>query len=343
MRAILNRAGHGELLVLLGLLIPMVGVGLFQAVGLKPDLGALILGILLAGSDKANELSNSLLSFKDLFLVGFFLTIGLSGTPSWNGLGVAALLTLIVPFKIGFFIIHITKFKVRARASTITSLSLANYSEFGLIIGATSVASGWISTDWMINLALAMSISFILASPLNRASQAIYARFHERLKQLESEARLPEDEFIDPGDAEIIVFGMGRIGTHTYDGLFNRYGQVVLGIDSDPAVVSRHNEQGRKVLLGDAADFDFWNRVRPFSKVRLVVLAMLDHKANLYSAQSLSASTFNGTVAATTRHEDQQAELLALGVDTVFNLYEEAGAGLAQHVSQIENWQNSSN
>jgi glutathione-regulated potassium-efflux system ancillary protein KefC len=71
-------------------------------------------------------------------------------------------------------------------------------------------------------------------------------------------------------------------------------------------------------------------------------LAMLDHAANLYAAKSLSKRNFQCTVAATARHEDQQAELLDLGVTTVFNLYAEAGSGLAQHVSEMADWQHTS-
>ena len=45
---ILDKSGHGELLVLLGFLIPIGSTAIFGAVNLKPDLGALIMGILLA-------------------------------------------------------------------------------------------------------------------------------------------------------------------------------------------------------------------------------------------------------------------------------------------------------
>ena len=336
--AIMDRSGHGELLVLLGVLFPTLGAELFEAVGLKPDLGALILGMLLAGHEKSDELSKALLGFKDLFLVGFFLTIGLSESPTFESLGVAVVLALLVPLKVVLFLVLLTRFKVRARASTICCLSLANYSEFGLIVGSVGVAGGWIGAEWLIILALAMSITFVIASPLNSASHAIYARFNERLRKLESEARLPEDRFIDPGDAEIVIFGMGRIGTSTYDELRNRHGDVVLGIDVDPDVVRRQENQGRRVALGDAADFDFWERLRPFTRVRLVVLAMVDHAANLYAARTLSGSEHRCTVAATARHDDQEEELQKLGVDTVFDLYGEAGAGLAKHVSEISDW-----
>jgi predicted Kef-type K+ transport protein len=68
----LKRSGHGELLVLLGILIPLGAANLFEVLGLKPDLGALLIGMLLAGDPKSNELAKSILNFKDLLLVGFF-------------------------------------------------------------------------------------------------------------------------------------------------------------------------------------------------------------------------------------------------------------------------------
>ena len=72
---IMDRCGHGELIPLFGLVAALVlGAEAFDQVGLKADLGALILGVLLARHGRAGEISDSLLSFKDLFLVGFFLT-----------------------------------------------------------------------------------------------------------------------------------------------------------------------------------------------------------------------------------------------------------------------------
>ena len=60
-----------------------VGGGeLFELVGMKADLGALIIGIMLSGQRKSDELSSSLLNFKDLFLVGFFLSIGINALPT---------------------------------------------------------------------------------------------------------------------------------------------------------------------------------------------------------------------------------------------------------------------
>ena len=69
---LLRRAGHGELLVLCGLSLALGGASLFVYLGVKADLGALIMGVLLAGNEKSDELAKSLLAFKEIFLVAFF-------------------------------------------------------------------------------------------------------------------------------------------------------------------------------------------------------------------------------------------------------------------------------
>ena len=72
-------------------------------VGLKRDLGALVFGMLLAAHPKAPELADRLLGFKDLFLVGFFLNIGISGSPTLAGFVIALLLALAMLFKAALF------------------------------------------------------------------------------------------------------------------------------------------------------------------------------------------------------------------------------------------------
>ncbi|MCP4689142.1 MAG: potassium transporter Kef, partial [Desulfobacterales bacterium] len=222
---ILDRCGHRELLLLFGLFLALgLGAGGFEMVSLKGDLGALALGVLIAGHPKATELSEALLSLKDLFLVGFFLNIGLSGPPTLQAFGVAGLLILVVPIKALLFFFLLTRFRLRARTALMTSFNLANYSEFGLLVALIGVRNGWMTDDWMTIIALALSISFVVASLLNSRVHAIYTRYCVRLRRFETSVRHPGDKPIDPGDADILIFGMGRLGAGAYDNLRTRYG-----------------------------------------------------------------------------------------------------------------------
>ncbi len=72
---------------------------------------------------------------------------------------------LLLPFKVALFFALLTRFRLRARSAGLAALSLATYSEFGLIVGAIGVSNGWIAADWLTVIALAFS--FVLGSPLN--------------------------------------------------------------------------------------------------------------------------------------------------------------------------------
>ncbi|MBU1138548.1 MAG: cation:proton antiporter [Proteobacteria bacterium] len=330
---LMNRSGHGELLILLGLLIPIAGAQLFESVGMKPDLGALLVGMLLAGHPKTNELAKAILSFKDLLLVGFFLTIGLSGMPSLSTFGVSLLLVLAVPFKIALFYLFLARFKLRARTSTLASLSLATYSEFGLIIGALAAAKGWLSSEWLIIFALSLSLTFVLASPLNSAAYSIYGMLHVFLRRFETKERLPDDRVVSPGDAEAVVFGMGRLGAAAYENLHHRYGKKVIGLDFDQQTVARHCAKGLNVIQGDATDYDFWERIQlQGSQIKVVMLAMPSFEANVYAAKRIRTITSEGTIAAIVTFDDQIELLKEAGIDLVFNVHKEAGTGFADHV-----------
>ncbi len=328
---LLERAGHGEMLVLLGWLLPLGGAGLFELVGVKGDLGALLLGALIAGTPKSDELARALSSFKDLFLVGFFLTIGLTGLPTWGQLAAAALLLALIPLKTALFFWLLTRFRLRARSATLASLALADYSEFGLILTAMAVAAGWLPAGWVTVFALAVALSFVLAAPLNILGSGIYRRWRDGLLTWERDRRLPGDGIIDPGAARVAVFGMGRLGSAAYDSLRERWGDTILGVDRDADTVARHRAQGRRIVRGDAADPDFWSRIDQ-GRVRYALLTLPDHQANLSAARLCREFDPHIRIAAVARFEDEVAELRTAGAERVFNLYTEAGAGFAEHL-----------
>jgi predicted Kef-type K+ transport protein len=327
------RCGHGELLMLFGILMTVAGHSSFELVGLKGDLGALVFGMILAAHPKASELADRLLSFKDLFLIGFFLNIGISSSPTPIGLMMAFLLALAMPFKAGLFFILLTRFKLRARTSLLASFSLSNYSEFGLIIASIGVANGWIESEWLVIMAIALSITFIMAAPLNSAAHTIYARISDLLRFFETSKRLPEDEPITPGNAEITIIGMGGVGTSAYDEMRRRYGDIVIGIDFNAEKVEEHRKTGRNVVYGDAGDSDFWERVDPSrSLVTLVMLTLPDPRTSIFAIHQMQKRGYKGQITASVRYDDDMESLKKEGIHAVYSLYEEAGAGFADHV-----------
>ena len=330
---LLQRAGHGELLILYGLVLALGGAELFELGGVKDDLGALVMGLLISAHPKANEMSKTILGFKDLFLVGFFLSIGMTGELSVDALLIGTLLVPFVFVKSALFYGLMIRFKLRARTSLLATLNLSNYSEFGLIVAAIGVAYGWIAADWLVVISIALSLSFVVAARLTDRDDTIYSRFRPFWQKYQREERLPDDQLMDTGNATIAIFGMGRVGSGAYDRMCELRGDTVVGIDFNAERVRRLRQEGRNVMRGDPSDADFWELVERVPSIDLVMLALPTLTANLDALEQLREIGFSGRIAATARYPDEEAQLQKAGATEVFNIYAEAGTGFAGHVA----------
>jgi hypothetical protein len=303
---------------------------------MKGDLGALVFGALLAGHAKASELFKALLSLKDLFLVGFFLSVGIAGVPDLTLVLVAALLVLSLPIKSALYFWLLTRFRVRVRTSALAAQSLTSFSEFGLIVIAIATAAGWLSRDWLVTMAVAVALSFIVASAINTRADDLYLALRSRLRRFEHQKRLTGDEALHFHDAKIMVCGMGRVGSGAYDKLVERYGGKVIGVDVNSARVIQQRAEGREVQDGNLTNPDFWSRIdRDSWRIEWLLLAMPTQRANLEAAKLARRWGFSGRIGATVKFSDEAEKLIANGVDAVFNIYDEAGSGFAEHAHAL--------
>jgi len=340
---IMDRVGHGELQILFGMFLALcAGAATFSMVGLKPDLGALILGMLVAPHSRSKEIAKSLMGIKDFMLIGFFISIGLNGLPGSAGFAAAVILVLLLPFKMLLYFFLFTRFKLKAKTSFETTMSLTNYSEFGLIVCSMAVASGNLDKQWLVVMAIAFSLSLVLISLLNGYGEVIYDRLQLVLKKFETKDHHPEEQPYEIGKWEIAIFGMGRIGTGAYDVFQKKFGDVVIGIDYDPVTLEEQKNEGREVIQGDVTDPDFWMRLPEVkTPLKLIILTMPSLDEKLYIAKMLKKRRFGGVVAAVAQFDDEVQALQEAGIKTAFNIYSEAGAGLAGHVcEQIQGGEN---
>lgn len=322
---LLDASGHDELLVLLGLLLALVLGGLgFDALGLSSELGALIFGAMLANHPRAIELSRSLWSVKEVFLVAFFLQIGIGGLPDQNALMFALVAALLLPLKGALFFFLLLAFRLRARSSFLTALSLGNYSEFGLIVASVALP------EWLIPLAIALSLSFVVSAPVNRISHSLYERYSQRLTPYEGRRRHPDEQPISLGDTRILVMGMGRTGSAAYDRLAEEEADI-MGLDSDPAKARMHLKAGRNVVFADAEDTTFWADVK-MPNLKAVVLAMSDIEGKVIAARQLRHKGFNGYIIAHTMFADEAELIKEAGANEAYLTMNETGVALASHI-----------
>lgn len=328
---VITVTGHGELLPLLGILLAVaVGGYGFEAIGLSPQLGSLVLGAMVANHPRSVELGDALWGMKEIFLVGFFLSIGLAGIPNLQALVGAAALLLLLPVKAGLFFLILLAVGLRSRSGFLAALSLASYSEFGLIVIQLGVGQGRIDPEWLPMAAVAVAASFAIAAALNRVAHQLYVRWEGRLQRFETGRRHPDDEPVSIGTAEVVVVGMGRVGSGAYRYLKD-LGLQVVGLDSDMGKVAKHLQEGRRVVYADAEDPELWHRLR-LDRVHAVMLALPDAEAKIIASRQLRQRGFLGLIAATHVFDEEREPILAAGCDMTYNYFSEAGTGFAAHV-----------
>ena len=329
----LDHMGHGEMLVLFGALLALtVGGYGFEFMGLSGELGALILGMTLADHRRAQEMIDAMWGLRDLFLVGFFVDIGMTGVPTWEIVGISVLLALALPLKAGLFFVLMLSFGLRARTGFLGALSLATYSEFGLIVTQAAVDSGALDSYWLLLMAVTVSISFVIAGPLNHYAHSLYEKLEPWLCSLQRKKRHPDDQPASLGSARVVIAGMGRVGTSAYQYL-NEQHVAVAGLEHDPGKLVRHLEQGRKVVYADAEDPGFWQALN-LDKVEAVMFALPDLEAKVIATEQLRRRGFDGLISATHVYPEERAPILAAGADVTYNYFGEAGVGFAAHTIQ---------
>ncbi len=322
----LDWAGHDEVLVLMGMALSLVigGYG-FELIGLKGEIGALVMGLLLSTHPRAGELSDALWSLKEVFLVGFFLSIGMSGLPDWEALVFALVLGVLLPLKGVLFFALLVAFRLRARTAFLSALSLTAYSEFGLIVAAGIPAA----ESFLVPLAIALTVSLVIAAPLNRLAHPLFERYEDRLVPLQRATRHPDEQPKDLGDADVLIFGMGRTGTAAYDAIVAA-GRRPVGLDADTYKAAAHAEDGRNVIFADAEDSNFWNAVK-LDRIAAAVLAMDDIEAKLIAARTLRRRGFTGPIVSHALYADHVAWITEAGADQTYLTMHEAGYSLAAH------------
>lgn len=330
---LLKHAGHGELILLFGITLALGVAELFEALHLKGGLGALLAGLLLSQSTRAKELYSSLIGLKDLFLIGFFLQIGYYGFPSGEMVLVACGLSLLILIRPVLYYLLFTAFRLRARTSLVTSFALFNYSEFGLIVAAIAVTQGLLSPEWLTTIALAVSLSFFIATPFNANVHQLYHRLQNVLRKLERPARLPQEEPTDLGDASVVVLGMGRVGFGVYEYFVEAGAEKIVGVEENFGKVLEHQANGISCVHGDASDHDFWASAAMQPR-QVILISLSNHAENLTAVNLAKSCGYNGRLAVVARYPDERKELEELGC-IAFNLYAEAGHGFAEHVKAV--------
>ena len=322
-----------ELLVLFGIAWAVALATVGYQLGFSKEVGAFVAGVSLASTPYRGALGARLVSLRDFLLLFFFIDLGARLDLGLLGALLVESLVFSVFVLIGNPLIIMGALGYHRRTGFLAGLTVAQISEFSLILGALGLSLGHIDAETMGLITLVGLITISASTYMIIFSHELYGRlapwlqiFERRHPHRESgQGAVPED-----GVTEIIVFGAGRYGSEIVQALRGR-GCRVVTVDYNPELVRAARNTGHKVLYGDAEDPEFIASL-PLSPAHWVVSTMRDERVGRTQIHSLRNSGYAGRIAVTAHGSAEAARLEQSGSDLVLLPFVEAARGAADRL-----------
>ncbi len=318
-----------ELLVLFAITWAVVLATLGDALGFSKEVGAFLGGVSLASTPFRDSIASRLVTLRDFLLLFFFIDLGARLDLSLLGSQVGPALIFSVFVLVGNPLIVMIIMGVmgyRKRTGFLAGLTVAQISEFSLVLGALGVSLGHLQAETMGLITLVGLITITLSTYMIIYSAPLYQALSRYLGIFERRRPYRELQADSVGEMEAldaIIFGLGSYGGALARTLHER-GKRVVGIDFDPEALARAREQQVPVLYGDAEDPELFEHL-PLDKTRWVVDATGQVESGITLLHVLQARGFAGRVALTARTPEDQARLQGVGADLVLCPFMEAG------------------
>ncbi len=268
-----------ELLFLFSICWCFVLAALFLYVGFSMEIGSLLAGVILSTSPYATEISSKIRPLRDFFLIIFFIILGLK-------MQISEVSTVLIPAIILSGIALVFKpfvlmtlgrwFKYTKRTNFLVGSTLAQISEFSLIVAALGLSVGQINSTVFNTIVLTLIITIFLSSYSITYSGQIYNKFSNMLSIFESKKIRKENKIKKQYDT--ILFGYNRIGFSILNAL-KSLKRKYLVVDFNPDTINSLKKFGIPALYGDVYDMDFLDELN-LEGLTLVVSTIPDIETN---------------------------------------------------------------
>jgi Kef-type K+ transport system membrane component KefB/Trk K+ transport system NAD-binding subunit len=249
------------------------GAMMFHYLNLSIEAGALLAGICLSLSPYNYEISSKMKPLRDFFLILFFIILGSQMIFSniLQNIGIIIGLSLFV--LIGNPIIVMTLMGLlnySKRNGFMAGLTVAQISEFSLIVIAMGVTAGHITND-ILSLVTAIGlITFAGSSYMIMYSNKIYPHLSKFLSIFERKGKkVDEHKYHEDKKYDIILMGYNRVGFDIMESL-KKIKKKFLVIDYDPSVINKLYTEGYECRYGDANDSELLNELN-LGKTKMII------------------------------------------------------------------------
>src|SRR3989339_632725 len=241
-----------ELLFLFSICWCFIIGALFSLMGFSLEIGALIAGVILSISPYSIEISSKIRPLRDFFLIIFL-------------------------FKPLIIMLFMRAFNYTKRTNFLVGTTLAQISEFSLIILALGVSIGHIQSEILSTLTLTLVITTIISTYMIIYSEKFYSKVSDFIGILEKKSVKQKINVTKNYDA--ILFGYNRIGFGILQSL-KRIKKRYLVVDFNPDAITDLKKFNIPCIYGDAYDQEFLEEL-PLDKIKIAISTIPSFEINL--------------------------------------------------------------
>ncbi len=291
-----------------------------QYLGLSIIIGSFIAGVVLGNLPYQIEIVGKVRSLKDFFSTIFFVSLGLE-------LSLSSITSIIKPLIILIIFVIIGKplltmflcafFGYRKRPSFLTAISLAQISEFSLIIVTQGLLLGHISQDVFSMTVILAIVTMTITSYTISFDNKLYNFFSKYLNIFDKIGKkssqleyMPKRKNID-----VILCGFNRIGYSVYR-VIRKLRKKLLVIDYNPEVV--RELVGKKIpcIYGDIGDPEIIETV-DLKEIKMLISTVPNKFDNLLLIKKTKEVNKRAIIFVTASQVDEALGLYDAGADYV--------------------------
>lgn len=310
-----------DLFILITLVVCLGTTYATSLVGISPELGAFIAGLMISKTEFSHQTLGYVEPFQDVFMSLFLISIGLMLDVHYfisNILIIVLLALLVLVIKIIATGITITVLKLPIRIITIVSILLSQIGEFSFILAAEGLKYNLITND-LFTLFLSITIITMSSTPfLQKLTPKILEKIGDKNTRLpESDEELPTQ--IDEDDENIsdhvILAGFGVSGRNIAKACKDQKIPYI-AIDLNPIIVKKQKALGEHIIYGDASKENILEEVN-ISKAKMIVIATTDYRGSLKATDTARRLNPNIQIEVRTKYIRNVDELYDAGANEV--------------------------
>ncbi|KKT85287.1 MAG: Sodium/hydrogen exchanger [Parcubacteria group bacterium GW2011_GWD1_44_9] len=311
-------AGYQEVLFIFSLAWGLGISSLFHLLGFSIEIGALAAGVTLAASPFAYEIASRMKPLRDFFIMLFFILLGsqvVFGQISMLFVPAAVLSIFVLVGNPLIMLILMNLLGYRTRTAFMAGLTVAQISEFSLILVALGYSFGHLSREVVSLVTLVGIITISGSTYLILYADQIYPRLKPILKLLTVRKSHAPEPLLGDNQADIVIFGYDRVG-HDFVEAAREISQKYLVVDFNPRSIAWLAESKIPYRYGDAEDVEFLEETG-VAKAQLVVSTIPDLKTNILLVNYYHSHNPTGIIMTISHSVENTKELYEAGASYV--------------------------